>query len=99
MKKVQPVSAADVLKGLFKRWETEKVLTKEDIEAYWEKAVGVDGSKHSRPARLRNEILMVIVDSSPWMQSLVMRKRKILKDLRKHLGRNALSDIHFKIGE
>lgn len=97
--KNKAVSAAEVVKNLFTRWETEKVLTKEDVEIYWEKAAGVDAVKHSRPAALRKEVLMVVVDSSPWMQALVMRKRQILKELRKYLGRNKLSDIHFKIGE
>ena len=92
-------SIGDILKNVFAELEDKKNVSKEDIELFWKDLVGEKGFKHSRPLTIRKEVLTVQVDSSAWMQELVMRKRNILKGLKRRLGKDKISEIHFRIGE
>ena len=95
--KISPIS--EIIKNVFTDLETKKNISKEDIEVFWKDIVGDNGFKHSRPLAIRKEILTVQVDSSGWMQELSMRKRNILKGLKRRLGKDKISEIHFRIGE
>lgn len=97
--KSKPSPIGDILKDVFAKLDSKKVLFKEDIESFWREIVGEEAFKHSRPLAIRKEVLTVQVDSSGWMQELVMRKRNILKGLKRRLGKDKISEIHFKIGE
>ena len=90
---------SDIIKSVFAEFENKKNISKEDIEVFWKDIVGDNGFKHSRPLAIRKEILTVQVDSSGWMQELSMRKRNILKGLKRRLGKDKISEIHFRIGE
>lgn len=96
-RKVAPIG--DVIKDVFERLEKEKDLSRESIEGVWGAQVGEAGVQHSKPASLKKGILTVRVDSPAWMQELTMRKRAILKGLKRALGKDRISEIHFKIGE
>ena len=97
--KSKPEPIGDVLKGVFKRLESEKRPPQEDMELAWKACAGPDGFKHSRPMTLREGRLTVFVDSSAWMQELSMRKRRLLKGLKSAIGKDRITEIHFKIGE
>ena len=92
-------SIGDIVKVVFARMESEKTLSREDIEERWKAFVGPAASKHTRPASLRKNALTVFVDSSGWMQEMNLQKRKILKQLKSAFGKDKISAIHFKIGE
>ena len=92
-----PIS--EILKKVFSGFEDKKELTREDMEECWKTLVGEPASKHSKPVLVRKSILTVQVDSSVWMQELSMRKRQFLKGLKKTLGKDRISEIHFKMGE
>ena len=96
-KKITPIG--DILKSVFARLESEKNPSKEDIESHWMECAGKEALRHSRPASLRKNILTVQVDSSAWLQELTMKKRDLLKALKRTLGKDRISEIHFKIGE
>lgn len=95
--KITPIG--DILKSVFAELENKKNVSREDIESFWKELVGESGFKHSRPLTIRKEVLTVQVDSSGWMQELTMKKRNILKGLKRRLGKDRISEIHFKIGE
>lgn len=90
---------ADVIKNVFARLESEANASKEEVDSCWKELVGEKGFRHSRPAALRKKILNVCVDSSGWLQELTMQKRRLLKGLKRHLGKDRISRLHFKIGE
>ncbi len=92
-----PIS--DVIKNVFARLEKEANSSKEEMDSCWKELVGEKGFRHSRPASLRKKILNVRVDSSGWMHELTMQKRQILKGLKRRLGKDRISELHFKIGE
>ena len=96
-KKISPIG--DVIKDVFAGWEKERNFSKEEIEFCWKELVGQAGFQHSKPSTLRKKILTVRVDSSVWLQELVMKKRQILKGLKRALGKDRITEIHFRIGE
>ena len=96
--KEKPEPVADILKAVFERLEREKDLTKEDVEERWRRLAG-DAARHTRPVSLRKSTLTVFVDSSSWMQEMVLRKRMILKQLKRTFGKDRISGIQFRIGE
>ncbi len=96
-RKAAPIS--EVIKNVFARMEDEKIFLKEDVDNFWKALVGEQGAKHSRPTTLKKGALTVLVDSSAWLQELVMKKRQLLKGLKRDLGKDRISEIHFKIGE
>lgn len=98
--KKKPASAiGDVLKSVFAQIENKKTVGKESVDASWREAAGDTAFKHSRPASLRKGVVTVRVDSSTWMQELSMKKRALLKGLKRSLGKDRITDIHFRIGE
>ena len=99
MKKLDATPIGDVLKSIFEKIGKEKTISKEEIEAAWKELAGEAAFKHSRPASFRKNILTVRVDSSVWMQELSMKKRKLLKGLKRTLGKDRITEIHFKTGE
>ncbi len=96
-KKATPIR--DVVHSVFSQIESQKRISQEAVDTYWKDLVGEAGFKHSRPAALKKGILTVRVDSSGWMQELSMQKRGILKGLKRALGKDKISEIHFRIGE
>ena len=95
--KISPIS--EVIQSVFTKLEGTTNPFQEDMESLWKELVGQDGFRHSRPVAIRKNILNVLVDNSSWMQELSMRKRNILKGLKRKLGKDKISEIHFKIGE
>ena len=93
------VPIGEILKSVFSRLESEKKLSKEEIEGCWKGLVGARAFTHSRPTALRKKVLTIGVDSSAWMQEFVLKKRQLLKGLKKAFGKDKIAEIHFRIGE
>lgn len=72
---------------------------KDEILNAWQRAVGNKASSHSRPVSIKRRILTIEIDSSTWMYELNLRKKGILKDIRKELGEDKVSDIRFRMGD
>jgi predicted nucleic acid-binding Zn ribbon protein len=62
-------------------------------------AVGAAASTHARPQSLLKGTLRVAVDNPGWLQLLTLDKRKTLKKLQSHFGKDKISEIRFRIGE
>lgn len=92
-------SIADILGGVLGKLEKQKNSSKEEMEVYWKQLAGEKAFVHSRPVSIRKKILTVRVDTSAWLEHLVLNKRKLLKGLKRTLGKDKISELHFKIGE
>ncbi|MBI3315747.1 MAG: DUF721 domain-containing protein [Candidatus Omnitrophica bacterium] len=101
MKPGKPTASpiGDIVKSVVDRLDREASISRESMDALWKTLVGETGFRHSRPSALRQGVLTVRVDNSPWLEELVMRKRKLLKGLQTRLGKDKISQINFKIGE
>ncbi|KPJ76815.1 MAG: hypothetical protein AMJ54_10255 [Deltaproteobacteria bacterium SG8_13] len=64
----------------------------------WEKAVGEIIAENARPAAFKGKILLVHVNSSPWLHQLSFLKKDILARINRELGQDLVEEIKFKIG-
>lgn len=91
--------AGEIIRRVFAELDKKKNTSQEEILSLWRELAGERGVWHSRPSSLKNRVLTVRVDSSAWLQELVMRKRRLLKELKRALGKDRITEIRFKIGE
>lgn len=64
----------------------------------WERAVGQIIAENARPAAFKGKILLVHVNSSPWLHQLSFLKKELLTKINRELGENLVDEIKFKIG-
>lgn len=72
-------------------------LLVEQIRERWADIVGPEGSRRSRPESLRQGVLTVIADNSPWLQELTLRSDDLLARVQVHHGR-AVTALRFALG-
>lgn len=68
------------------------------ICSLWNHAVGEVIAKNAQPAALKEKVLIVHVNSSPWIQQLQFLKREIVEKINQASEQEILEDIKFKIG-
>ncbi len=88
-------NAASVLASLFKNIGMEDRLTLVRLQKEWCALFEVPLSSHTYPASLNSGILVVNVDSPPWMQQLKYFKQAMLKKL----GTYKIKAIDFRHGK
>jgi len=64
----------------------------------WDETMGAAIAENARPAAFKDQLLIVHVISSPWMQQLQFLKKDIIQKLNSALGKNLVREIKFKIG-
>jgi predicted nucleic acid-binding Zn ribbon protein len=90
---------SEIIGGVLGKLEKQKNSSKEEMELCWRKLAGEKAFVHSRPVSMRKKVLTVRVDTSAWLEALTLDKRKLLKGLKRQLGKDKISTLHFKIGE
>lgn len=100
MNKTKPEPIANILKDVFVC--LEKNLTGEDKDVFkaWDKIAGRRIKMHTRLAGFKNDKLIINTESSCWLFELKTKhKERLLKRLKKEVGRDKIKDIKFNIGE
>ncbi len=69
------------------------------IREHWQSLFEEEAAKHSIPVSIRDGKLLVLVDSSVWLQHLSIKKGDILKKLKQLPLRESVKDIRFKQGK
>ena len=64
----------------------------------WDRAVGEIIAENARPAAFKGKILLVHVNSSPWLHQLSFLKKELLAKINRELGQDLVDEIKFKIG-
>lgn len=64
----------------------------------WEAVVGADVARHSRPARLKNGVLRVWVDSPAWATEMTYLGPQIVYRLAETIGTDAIAEIRPYLG-
>jgi predicted nucleic acid-binding Zn ribbon protein len=90
---------SQVLESLLKGLDLEKALIQARILKQWEAVAGRTFSLHARPEELRSGKLYVRVDSSAWLQELMLLKPSLVARLNEALGEKAVSDIVLRLGD
>jgi len=94
----QPLS--DIIPGIIKKMGLSQRVKEAEVVKEWPEMVGKAIAKHCQPVSLEKGVLTVYVDSSPWLNELQrFSKMMILEKLQSKLGKKAVKDIRFRIGE
>ncbi len=68
-----------------------------DVYDAWDKKMG-KFAKHAQVVSVVNDLMVVNVDNSVYLQELTLRKKEILEKLNKGLKGKTIKDIRFKQG-
>ena len=89
-----------ILKKALKRNGIENDITRYKFVTQWGEIVGEELAKRTKPAMLRNGVLIVNVSNSAWAQELSLRKEVIITRLKRISDdASAVTDVQFMVGE
>jgi predicted nucleic acid-binding Zn ribbon protein len=83
-----------VLDRLMKARGWEKPKAEATVFGAWEKVVGPDIAKHSRPIKLDAGVLTVEAESTAWATQLRMLAASLLKSIAAEVGHNVVSKLN-----
>jgi predicted nucleic acid-binding Zn ribbon protein len=79
-----------MLEKLVKQRGWQKPAAEATVFGAWEKVVGPDIAKHSRPLKLDNGVLEVEAESTAWATQLRLLTAKLLKSIAAEVGHNVV---------
>jgi predicted nucleic acid-binding Zn ribbon protein len=94
----RPASVSELLSSIFSGKPAGSRLKEGKIWEVWNSAVGPQIASRARPTAIRNGILTVAVNSSPWLQQLNFLKVGIRDKLNEAIGEEMIKDIFLKAG-
>ena len=94
MKKNDPASVGDILKSLLKTTDLGKKMQQSKIWEEWTAVAGRKLAGHGRPHGIKDQTLVVEVDSTVWMNRYAYHKWDIIKRINRMYGREIVSDIY-----
>lgn len=88
----------DIMAGVLKTCRCECDVELSQVWSLWDRAVGDAIAKNARPEAFKGRLLLVRVNSPPWMHHLQFLRKDIIKKVNTALGKDLVQDIKFKIG-
>ena len=88
-----PQLFGDVLQRLMRQRGWEKPKAEATVFGAWEKVVGADIAKHSRPVKLDDGVLTVEAESTAWATQLRLLAPTILARLRAAVGGDVVTRL------
>jgi predicted nucleic acid-binding Zn ribbon protein len=89
-----PQLFGDVLARLVKARGWERPKAEATVFGAWEKVVGADIAKHSRPVKLDAGVLTVEAESTAWATQLRMLAATLLKNIAAEVGHNVVTKLN-----
>lgn len=86
---------ADALRAAIARSTVAGELGSYPIWCEWEAIVGQPIARHTRPMRLRGDVLVVAVDGPDWIHELRFLADDLCARLNARLGRSAVRELYF----
>jgi predicted nucleic acid-binding Zn ribbon protein len=83
-----------VLERLMKARGWQQPTAEATVFGAWERVVGPDVAKHSRPVKLDNGELTVEAESTAWATQLRMLAGKLIKRIAAEVGHNVVTKLH-----
>ncbi|MGD9016529.1 MAG: DUF721 domain-containing protein [Desulfobacterales bacterium] len=96
--KRQPTPIGNVVKDILLQCHSGSAINMESIVALWPHVVEMDVAANTLPAAFRQQLLLVNVSSSVWIQELRFKKEDIIRKLNDAVGKSVVSEITFKVG-
>lgn len=94
----QPRAVGDLLRQVLDDLGLERANALLRIGECWERVVGPEAARHSRPTALRGPALEATAASSVWCQQLQLRRDEILAGLARELGDDAPGELWLRVG-
>lgn len=98
-KKKKWTHVAELLSKAAKRMRFEDKIVLGKFADCWPEVVGEGMAKHSRPARWKRKILVIMVEHPAWLQELFYLKHKVVERLRSEFPDSGIKDVKMEIGE
>jgi predicted nucleic acid-binding Zn ribbon protein len=89
-----PQLFGDVLQRLMKARGWERPRAEATVFGAWEKVVGPDIAKHSRPVKLDAGVLTVEAESTAWATQLRLLTGRLLKSIAAEVGHNVVTRLN-----
>jgi predicted nucleic acid-binding Zn ribbon protein len=89
-----PQLFGDVLGRLMKARGWEKPKAEATVFGAWEKVVGPEIAKHSRPVKLDGGVLTVEAESTAWATQLRMLAASLLRSIAAEVGHNVVTKLN-----
>lgn len=95
---VGPEPLGDILARLFASRHLGAEQSRLRLETAWRSSVGAERARLTRLGALRRGVLEVLVRDAALMHQLAgFERRKLLAELRQHLGPDAIRDLRFRL--
>jgi predicted nucleic acid-binding Zn ribbon protein len=83
-----------MLERLMKQRGWQKPAAEATVFGAWEKVVGEDIAKHSRPIKLDAGVLTVEAESTAWATQLRMLTGKLIRSIAAEVGHNVVTRLN-----
>lgn len=83
----------EVLNQLIELNDWGEKLAFAKIKDNWINLVGNNFAEHIQPKKLKDGILSLKADSSPWRTEMLLRKEQIINQINTFLGQNVIKSI------
>jgi predicted nucleic acid-binding Zn ribbon protein len=94
----KPLPLREILGGALKNSKINIDLQTCKLWDLWDHIVGPAIARNAQPDAIKGNLLIVHVAESTWMHHLQFIKEDMVKQLNEALGKEAISDIRFKVG-
>ena len=94
----KPMPLGEILENALKASKINIDLRACKLWDLWDHIVGPAIARNAQPEAIKGNLLIVRVAGSPWMHHLQFMKDDMVKQLNEALGKEAISDIRFKVG-
>jgi hypothetical protein len=96
---MRPKRIKRILNATLRKLGLEKRIKECAILSFWNDAVGESIALHTKPVKVYDGRMTVLVESSSWTQELTFLKSGIMEKLNSTIGKKVIKDIYFKIGD
>ena len=91
-------SIGEVIPAIMKRMGLEEQHWMTELSGEWDKIVGEDVARHTRPGKVQGDALVVFVDNSVWLNELSRYgKVPMLANLKKRFGSGKIDSLRFQL--
>jgi hypothetical protein len=87
-----------LLEGVLANLNLRSHFREHQVILAWPEIAGQVVSSHTRAEAVRDGVLIISADSSPWAQELHMRRQELLGRVAQRIGPGLIRDIHFRAG-
>ncbi len=95
---MRPKRIRRILNATLRKLGLEKRIKECAILSFWNDAVGENIASHTKPLKVYDGRMTVLVESSSWTQELTFLKSGIMERLNSTIGKKLIKDIYFKVG-